>query len=120
MAAVHRALESGEAAVAAPIVAEVLAGIRDPSEYAVREADFRALAQVAIDGDAGYTAARIGRALADAGKTSKTIDLLLAAGAVQAGAELWSLREEHYEEIRRVLRTPALRGIGILHVRWLA
>jgi len=120
VAAVHEALESGEAAVAAPIVAEVLGGIRDMSEYAVREADFRALAHVTIDGDAGYTAARIGRALAGAGKTAKTIDLLLAAGAIHAGAELWSLRDDHYEEIRRILRTPALRGTGTLHVRWLA
>jgi predicted nucleic acid-binding protein len=120
VAAVHEALENDEAAVAAPIVAEVLVGIRDTSEYAIREADFRALAHVTVEGDAGYTAARIGRALTETGKTAKTIDLLLAAGAIHAGAELWSLHDDHYEEIRRIVRTPALRGVGILHVRRLA
>ena len=106
--------------MAAPIVAEVLVGIRDASEYTARESDFRALAHVTVEGDAGCTAARIGRALAETGKTAKTIDLLLAAGAIHAGAELWSLRDDHYEEIRRILRTPALRSAGILHVRRLA
>lgn len=120
MAAVRRALENDEGAIAAPIVAEVLAGIRNPSEYTVRAADFKALPQVAVDGDAGYTAARIGHALSTAGKRGNTIDLLLAAGAIHAGAELWSLPESHYEEIRRILRTPELRSAGALQIRWLS
>jgi predicted nucleic acid-binding protein len=119
-AAVQEALLAGEAAVAAPIIAEVLAGIRDASEYGVRQADFRALAHIGIDGDVGYTAARIGRALADQGKTGKTIDLLIAAGALHAGAELWSLPNDHYENIRRIVSSRELRGIGMLEVRWFA
>ncbi|HEV2282927.1 MAG TPA: PIN domain-containing protein [bacterium] len=120
VAAVRRALENDEGAIAAPVVAEVLAGIRDPSEHVIREADFKALPHVAVDGDVGYTAARIGRALNAAGRRGNTIDLLLAAGAIHAGAELWSLPERRYEEIRRILMTPDLRRIGALHIRWLA
>ena len=120
VAAVRLALEKDEGAIAAPIVAEVLAGIRHPSEYALRESDFKALPHIAVDGDAGYTAARIGRALSAAGRRGNTIDTLLAAGAIHAGAELWSLPESHYEGIRKILRTPELRHIGLLQVRWFA
>jgi len=120
VATVRLALEKDEGAIAAPIVAEVLAGIRDPSEYALRESDFKALPHIAVDGDAGYIAARIGRALSAAGRRGNTIDALLAAGAIHAGAELWSLPESHYEGIRKILRTPELRHIGLLQVRWFA
>lgn len=119
VAAVHEALKAGEAAVATPIVAEVLAGIRDASEYAARQTDFRALPHVATDGEVGYTAARIGRALAGAGKTSKTVDLILAAASIHSGAELWSLPDEHYEDIRAFLKTRELRDVSPLRVRWL-
>lgn len=101
--AVRRALSAGEAAVAAPIVVEVLSGIRDPEEYSAREDDFRALREVAVDGAAAYLAARIGEALARAGEAGKTVDLLLAGAAIQAGAELWSLADEHFSAIRTVI-----------------
>jgi predicted nucleic acid-binding protein len=119
VASVRAALRSREAAVAAPVVTEVLAGVRDAAEYAARQTDFRALTHVPIDGDVADTAATIGRALADAGRKSNTIDLLLAAAAIHADAELWSLEDVHFEDIRRTLRIPAMQGIGPLRVRWL-
>src|SRR5579875_2181884 len=64
--AVRAALAADEAAVAAPIIVEVLSGIRDGREYSAREAELRALHHVSVDGDASYIAARVGRALADA------------------------------------------------------
>jgi predicted nucleic acid-binding protein len=118
--AVREALDAGEAAIASTVIAEVLTGIRDNAEYALREADFRVLPHLGIDGDAAYTAARIGRALADQGQTAKTIDLLIAAGTIHAGAELWSLHDDQYENIRRILTSRDLRGVGLLRIRWFA
>ena len=66
--AVRRALAAGEAAIAAPIVIEVLSGIRDSQEYQAREADFRAMPRLDTDGEASYIAAQIGRGLAEKGK----------------------------------------------------
>ena len=80
VSAIHRALTNDEAAIAAPVIVEVLSGIRDPDEYAAREADFRALPQIPVDGEASYIGARIGEALASAGKRGKTVDLLLSGG----------------------------------------
>lgn len=115
--AVRAALDADEAAVAAPVVVEVLSGIRDVEEYSVREAEFRALHHIPVDGDPSYIAARIGRALAEAGKMGKTVDLMLAGAAINAGAELWSLRDEHYEEVVAILKRGA-RVPGTLRVRW--
>ncbi len=115
---VRGALAAGEAAVAAPILVEVLSGIRDPHEYSIREADFRALPQVEIDGEAGYVAARIGKGLAEVGKTGKTVDLLLAGAAIRAGAELWSLPDEHYRDIQSLLRRGEVKVAGAFRIRW--
>lgn len=98
--AVRRALDTGEAAIAVPIVVEVLSGIRDADEYVAREADFRTLPLVPVDGEAGYLAARIGAHLAGAGRTAKTVDLLLAGAALSAGVELWTLPDDHYRDIQ--------------------
>jgi predicted nucleic acid-binding protein len=117
--AVRDALEAGEAAVATPIVIEVLSGIRDPIEYEARETDFRALTQIEIDGETGYVAARIGKALAEAGNTAKTVDLMLAGAAIRSGAELWSFPDDHYEDIQLLLKNRALKVPGTLRIRWL-
>ncbi len=117
--AVRDALEAGEAAVATPIVIEVLNGIRDPLEYEARETDFRALPRIEVDGEAGYIAARIGKALAEAGKMGKTVDLMLAGAAIRASAELWSLYDDHYEDIRLLLKHRGIKVPGTLRIRWL-
>jgi predicted nucleic acid-binding protein len=117
--AVRRALTSGEAAIAAAVVVEVLSGIRDRDEYAAREADFRALPVVPTDGEAAYLAARIGEALAAAGKPGKTVDLLLAGAALAAGAELWSLRDEHFVNIRAIAGRSGARGVKAPHIVFL-
>jgi predicted nucleic acid-binding protein len=118
--AVRAALAADEAAVAAPIVVEVLSGIRDAREYIAREAELRALHHVSVDGDAGYIAARIGKALADAGKMGKTVNLMLAGAAINTGAELWSLRDEHYEDALTVVKRAAAHIPGSFRVRWLS
>ncbi|MBI3975706.1 MAG: PIN domain-containing protein [Armatimonadetes bacterium] len=100
--AVREVLAAGEVAVAAPIVVEVLSGIRDPKEYGVRESDFRALPHVPTDGEAAYVAARLGEALARAGLRATTVDLLLAGAAIVGGAELWSLPDAHFEQIHEL------------------
>jgi hypothetical protein len=97
---VQRALDADEAAVAAPIIVEVLSGIRDTEEYLAREADFRTLPLVAVDGEAGYMAARIAAYLASTGRAAKTVDLLLAGAAVSAGVELWTLPDDHYRDMQ--------------------
>ncbi len=116
---VRGALDTGEAAVATPILVEVLSGIRDPHEYSIREADFRALPQVEVDGEAGYIAARIGKGLAEVGKTGKTVDLLLAGAAIRAGAELWSLPDDHYRDIQSLLKRGDVKVPAVLRIRWL-
>lgn len=117
--AVQHALTTGEAATAAPIVVEVLSGIRDPREYAAREDDFRSLPLIPIDGEAMYIAARIGEALASAGKIGKTVDLLLAGAAIHAGAELWSLPDEHFKEIRALIDRKKLKVPRPFHLVFL-
>jgi hypothetical protein len=47
----------------------------------------------------------------------KTVDLMLAGAASNAGAELWSLRDEHYEEVAAILKR-AVRVPGTFPVRW--
>jgi len=116
---VRGALTTGEAAVATPILVEVLSGIRDPHEYSIREADFRSLPEVEVDGEAGYIAARIGKGLAAVGKTGKTVDLLLAGAAIRAGAELWSLPDDHYRDIQSLLKRGEIKVGGTFRVRWL-
>lgn len=116
--AVHAALTAGEAAVATPIVVEILSGIGDTSEYSTREAELRALQHIPVDGDAGYVAARIGQALADAGRIGKTVDLMLAGAAIRAGAELWSLRDEHYEDIQALINRSEIRIPVPFRIRW--
>jgi predicted nucleic acid-binding protein len=118
--AVRAALAADEAAVAAPIIVEVLSGIRDGREYSAREAELRALHHVSVDGDASYIAARVGRALADAGKMGKTVDLMLAGAAISTGAELWSLRDEHYGDVLTVVKRVAPHIPGAFRVRWLS
>ena len=117
--AVHVALGDGEAAIATPILIEVLSGIRDPHEYRVREADFRALPQIEIDGETGFIAARIGKGLAEVGKTGKTVDLMLAGAVIRAGAELWSLPDDHYQDIQSLLKRSDMKVPGAFRIRWL-
>ncbi len=117
--AVRVALGAGEAAVATPILIEVLSGFRDPHEYPVREADFRSLPQIEIDGETGYIAARIGKGLAEVGKTGKTVDLMLAGAVIRAGAELWSLPDDHYRDIQSLLKRGDIKVPGAFRVRWL-
>lgn len=116
--AVHAALTAGEAGVATPIVVEILSGIRDTQEYSAREAELRALRHIPVDGEAGYVAARIGQALADVGKMGKTVDLMLAGAAIRTGAELWSLRDEHYQDIRALIDRGQLRLPVPFRIRW--
>ncbi len=118
--AVHAALTAGEVAVATPIVVEILSGVRDTQEYSAREAELRALQHIPVDGETGYIAARIGQALADAGKMGKTVDLLLAGAAIRTGAELWSLRDEHYEDIQALVNRGELRVPVPFRIRWLS
>jgi predicted nucleic acid-binding protein len=116
--AVHSALTAGEAAVATPIVVELLSGIRDGQEYSAREAELRTLRHIPVDGEAGYVAARIGQALADAGKMGKTVDLMLAGAAIKTGAELWSLQDEHYQDIQALIDHGELRLPVPFRIRW--
>ncbi len=117
--AVRAALSAGEAAISVPIIIEILSGIRDEKEYAAREAEFRELEQVPVEGEVGFIAARIGEALAEKGKMGKTVDLMLAAATIRAGAELWSLRDEHYEDIQTLLKRGDVPVPGPFRIRWL-
>lgn len=117
--AVRSALAAGEAAIAAPIVVEVLSGIRDSQEYAARMADFRAMPRLDTGPETPYIAARIGRALAERGKKGTTVDLLLVGSSIEADAELWSLPDDHFEEIRLLLKRGDVRVRGPFRLRWL-
>lgn len=117
--AVRTALAAGEAAIAAPIVVEILSGIRDSREYAARTADFRTMPRLDTGPEAPYIAARIARALAERGKKGRTVDLLLAGSAIEAGAELWSLPDDHFDEIRLLLKSGDVKVQGSFHLRWL-
>ena len=104
VAALQEVLAADEVAVAAPIVVEILSGIRNPQEYAEREEDFRALPWIALDGEPTCVAARLGAALAASGQKGRTVDLLLAGAAIASGAELWALPEEHFAAMRRLIQ----------------
>lgn len=117
--AVRRALMEREAAVAAPVVVEVLSGIRNRDEYLQREQDFRTLPMVAVDGEAAFLAARIGEALAETGKAGKTVDLLLAGAAITASAEIWSLPDEHFRRIQLAIERINVRDIKPLRLAFL-
>jgi predicted nucleic acid-binding protein len=112
-------LTEREAAVAAPVVVEVLSGIRDRDEYLQREQDFRTLPVVTVDGEAAYLAAQIGEALARTGKVGKTVDLLLVGAAITANAELWSLPDEHFRQIQLAIEHVGAHGIKPLRLAFL-
>ena len=98
---------------------EVLSGIRDSQEYQAREADFRAMPRLDTDGEASYIAAQIGRGLAEKGKKGTTVDLLLAGAAIEAGAELWSLPDDHFDDIRSLLKKGDVKVQDPFLLRWL-
>lgn len=116
---VRRALAEREAAIAAPVLVEVLSGIRDGDEYLLREQDFRTLPVVAVNGEAAFLAARVGEALARTGKVGKTVDLLLAGAAITAGAELWSLPDEHFRQIQMAVERVNVRDAKPLRLVFL-
>ncbi len=102
-----------------PIVVEVLSGIRDPQEYLAWEPDFRALPCVPTDGEAADNVARLGKALAAKGKTGTTVDLMMAGAAIHADAELWSLLDDHYEDIRQLVKRGDVKVPRTFRLRWL-
>jgi hypothetical protein len=68
---------------------------------------------------AGYIAARIGKGLAESDKTGRTVDLLLAGSAIRAGAELWSLTDDHYRDVQALLKRGEVKVAGSFRIRWL-
>jgi predicted nucleic acid-binding protein len=82
-------------------------------------ADFRAMPRLDTGPEAPYIAARIGRALAERGKKGTTVDLLLAGSAIEADAELWSLPDDHFDEIRLLLTRGDVKVQGSFRLRWL-
>jgi len=45
--------------------------------------------------------------------------MALAGTAIRSGAELWSLDDDHYEEIHRLLKKRAIKVSGTFRIRWL-
>jgi hypothetical protein len=50
----------------------------------------------------------------------KTVDLMLAGAAIRTGAELWSLRDEHYQDIQALIDRGDLRVPVPFRIRWLS
>jgi predicted nucleic acid-binding protein len=83
------------------IVAEVVQGAPDAETLEELAADFSALEWISEDAGIALSAARLGFALRQRGRAVPPTDLLIAAGAIQADAELWHM-DRHFEVIAEI------------------
>lgn len=104
--AVGEALEFHEVAVVAPIVVELLRGAKTESDYETLQSDLRALTFLPLDWEEAAMAAKLGWALARAGRPVPTIDLLIAAAAKCHNYEVWHFGDGHFKTIAEVAGPP--------------
>ncbi|MBI4279158.1 MAG: PIN domain-containing protein [Armatimonadetes bacterium] len=96
---VTQALEDGEVAVTAPVVAELLAGARTEEENRTLQEGLQSLHVLPLAWEEGVTAGRLAQALARTGRRVPVVDLLIAAAAHSHGYEIWHAGDEHYAAI---------------------
>lgn len=111
-AAVAEAVESGAVATCGVIRVEVLSFIARPREYKTVSEDFAALHELPVGTSDFERAVSIGRSLRANGTTVPATDLIIAAVAIGADAELLHA-DRHFETIAAVsaLRQRSLAAI---------
>jgi tRNA(fMet)-specific endonuclease VapC len=98
---VQRVIDSGEAAVCGPVIAELYGGVRSDTERVDLEIALQQFARVEIDEDIWKLA---GRMLGDMERRGTRIpfpDSIIAAAAVQHGMPVWT-RDLHFTRLRAV------------------
>jgi predicted nucleic acid-binding protein len=111
-AALVGAIENDEIGVIDPIVMELLRSARDAGDFAGLSSQYDALHQIELTPEMNARARAIQRALSRRGyhRGPSVTDLLAAAAAEAAGAELWHC-DRHFELIAEVTGQP-LRRLG--------
>lgn len=110
---VGEALEEGLVITTAPVLAELLVGLRP-----ARAADAKAiqllqgLAVVDLTWSVCDQAGALGRAAADMGRRIPTVDLLIAAATMSEGHEVWHVGDQHFVLLGRV---GGLRQVNLAH-----
>jgi tRNA(fMet)-specific endonuclease VapC len=97
--AVQRVIDSGEAAVCGPVIAELYGGVRSDAERVDLDIALQQFARVEIDEDTWILA---GRMLGDMERRGTRIpfpDGIIAAAAVQHGLPVWT-RDQHFARLR--------------------
>lgn len=98
---VQRVIDSGEAAVCGPVIAELYGGVRSDTERVDLEIALQQFARVEIDEGIWKLA---GRMLGDMERRGTRIpfpDSIIAAAAVQHGMPVWT-RDQHFARLRVV------------------
>ncbi|MHB9150619.1 MAG: type II toxin-antitoxin system VapC family toxin [Thermoleophilia bacterium] len=95
---VRAVVEPGLALVNGLIMAELLRGARDRSDFERLELLLGATTSLALDRPTWERAARLGFDLRRAGVTVPTVDLIIAASAMEAGVTLLHM-DAHFESI---------------------
>jgi tRNA(fMet)-specific endonuclease VapC len=106
--AFDRLLGEGELVVCGPVIAELLAGVREADRSALWLA-LRSLSAVELDLQAWRRSGELAHALRGAGGSVPLLDVLVAVAAVQAEASLWT-RDRDFERIRVFLPELQLYG----------
>jgi predicted nucleic acid-binding protein len=106
------AIEADEVATVLPIVLELLRAARDVRHLRVRARRYGALREIQLTPGVGSRARAVQEALAERGyhRGPSPTDLIAAAAAETAGAELWHC-DRHYELIGEVTGQP-MRRLG--------
>ena len=109
-AALARAVERDEIGVINPIVLELLRSARDARDLVGLSSQYDALHQIELTSEMTARAREIQRALSFRGyhRGPSVTDLLAAAAAESAGAELWHC-DRHFELIAEVTGQPVRR-----------
>lgn len=100
--AITEALEWAEVATLAPIMVELLSGVRDEGGYSTVEEDLTALIHLPIEERVGRRAAAWSWQLAREGRRVPTVDLLIAGAADVHDAEVWHFGDGHFATIAAV------------------
>lgn len=100
--AVGAALAEGVVHTVAPVLMELLVGLKPTRSADARAIDrLRALEVVELTWDVCELAGTLGRTLARRGERVPTVDLMIAATASAAGHEVWHVGDRHFALIEQ-------------------
>ena len=94
---VQEALERDEVAVVAPVVVELLSGVRKKADYQLVRGDLEHLTLLPLGWEEAMAGAELAWRLARKGKRIPTVDLLISATARLHGYQVWHYGDEHFQ-----------------------